>query len=254
MSSNTPSAPDGVAVFLVALAWTEFASLLLGERLGPLAVPFFTFGLVLIPLVVCALLRFNLSTTFSVVRATPLQFAGGLILSCGMLVATVVASILITKFFPELPVSGKALRTDITGASFPYLVVTVAFLPAVCEEFLFRGFILTSFMNGGKHFHGTLAVVSCGIMFGFLHLEPAQIPMTALIGIALSWVCVITGSVFVPVAMHAFHNFVLLLLFRYGSSILPTSSFGLLVYAGLAMALIDAGFFLLRKSTRRTRI
>jgi sodium transport system permease protein len=254
MASNSPSALDGVAVFLVALAWTEFAGLLLGDRLGLWSVPFFTLGLVLIPLAVSALLRFSLTQTFSVVRPTLLQCAAGLLLSSGMLAATVVESILVARFFPGLPVSAKALHTDINGASLSYLIVSVAILPAVCEEFLFRGFILTSFMNGGKRSRGFLAIVSCGILFGFLHLEPAQIPMTALIGILLSWACVKTGSVFVPVVMHAFHNLSLLLLFRYGSSILPTSSVGMLVHGGIAMFLLDAGFVLLRKSTRRARI
>lgn len=246
MKTETPTAPDGIAVFCAALAWTGFGGPLMGNRLGPWSVPVFTLGLALIPLVACAALRFNFRRTFSLSRTTPSLIAAGLVLSSGLLIVSVLASVGLARFFPDLPISGKALRTDITGASLPYLVVTVALLPAVCEELLFRGFILTSLAGRNK----TLAIFACGTLFGFLHLEIAQMPMSALIGMALSWACLETGSVFAPVAMHAFHNLALLLMVRYGTALVPTTLARVLLYATIAAALIDAGVVLLRKSSR----
>lgn len=246
MKTEIPSAPDGLAVFCLALAWTGFGGPLLGNRLGPWSVPIFTLGLALIPLFACGALRFDFRRTFSISRATPPLIAASLVLSSGLLIVSVLASVAIARFFPDLPVSGKALRTDIVGAGLPYLVVTVVLLPAACEELLFRGFILTSLAGRNK----TLAILACGTLFGFLHLEIGQIPISALIGMALSWACLETGSVFVPVAMHAFHNLALLLMVRYGTSLAPTTLPRVLLYVTIAAAFINAGVILLRKSSR----
>lgn len=248
MKTDTPSALDGLAVYCLALAWTGFGGRLLNPVFGPWAVPVFTLGLAFVPIVACAALRFDFMRVFSVSRATPARLAAGLILAFGLLVASVVASVLIARFFPGLPVSEKALRNDVFGASLPYLVATVAFLPAMCEELLFRGFILISF-SGWKR---PLAIVATGALFGFLHLEPAQLPMTVLVGMALSWVCLETGSILVPVAMHAFHNLALLLIVRYVPFLAPETPGLVLVYASAAFAFIDAGVVLLRKSSRGT--
>lgn len=246
MKNDTPSALDGLAVFCLALAWTGFGGRLLGPGFGPWAVPLFTLGLALIPVAACAALRFDFKRAFSVSLATPARFAAGLILAFGLLIASVVASVLIARFFPNLPVSEKALSNDIFGASFSYLVATVAVLPSACEELLFRGFILTSF-SGWKR---PLAIVVTGVFFGFLHLEIAQLPMTALVGMALSWACLETGSILVPAAMHAFHNLALLAIVRYAPSLVPETPGRILVYAAVALAFIDAGVVLLRMASR----
>lgn len=248
MKTDIPSALDGLAVFCLALAWTGFGGKLLAPVFGPWAVPVFTLGLALVPLVACAALCFDFRRTFSFSRSTPARFAAGMVLAFGLLVASVVASVLIARFFPDLPVSEKALSNDVFGASFPYLAATVAFLPAACEELLFRGFILTSF-SGWKR---PLAIVVTGVLFGLLHLDVAQLPMTALVGMALSRVCLETGSILVPVAMHAFHNLALLAIVRYAPFLVPETPGLILVFAAVAFAFIDAGVVLLRISSRGT--
>lgn len=249
MKTDAPSALDGIAVFCIALAWTGFGGQLLGARLGPWAAPAFSLGLALVPLAACAALRFDFRRTFSLGRASPGRFAAGLVFASGLLVASIVASVLVSRWFPNLPVSQKALRTDVAVASFPYLVATVALMPALCEELLFRGFILSSFALWKR----PLAIACTGALFGFLHLDVAQMPMTALVGMALSWACLETGSVFVPVAMHAFNNLALLAVVRYAPYLVPDTPGAVLAYAALAMALIDAGAVLLRKSSRMAK-
>jgi len=72
------------------------------------------------------------------------------------------------------------------------------------EEFIFRGMILSGYA-AYKGFWK--AAIITGILFGLLHgFLPSVVP-TALVGIALAALVMLTGSIFAGVLYHALHNF-----------------------------------------------
>jgi sodium transport system permease protein len=82
-------------------------------------------------------------------------------------------------------------------------LLLLALLPAICEEVLFRGFVLT----GLRHRFGPVrAVILCGILFGVLHLSPARIPVTAALGIVLAILALRGDSLLPAVLCHALYN------------------------------------------------
>jgi membrane protease YdiL (CAAX protease family) len=141
-----------------------------------------------------------------------------MVLAAGMLFAVIVASAAISLLFPNLPVSGKTFRTNVNDPDLLRLIVSVVLLPAICEETLFRGFILSGLDRGARRIG---SAVLCGILFGLLHMEPVQIPFTAAVGLGLSWAALESGSIVIPVLMHAFHNLTLLALARFGLPFFP---------------------------------
>ncbi len=98
---------------------------------------------------------------------------------------------------------------------FVSIVLSVALVPAFCEEFLFRGFVQTSFEQKLKPFW---AITLTGILFGIFHFNPyAIIPLVAL-GIYFSYLAFVTESIFVPIILHFVNNFFTVSIFYFTKS------------------------------------
>jgi sodium transport system permease protein len=82
-------------------------------------------------------------------------------------------------------------------------LLLIAVLPAICEETLFRGFVLTGFR---RSMGPVKAAVLCGILFGVFHLSPSRIPATALLGVLLALLTLRAGSILPAVLGHALYN------------------------------------------------
>jgi sodium transport system permease protein len=86
-------------------------------------------------------------------------------------------------------------------------------VPAVCEEFFFRGYLLSALRNSMPP---TRAVMVSSILFGLFHLVATDrlhferlVPSTVL-GLILGWLCVRCGSTLPGMLLHAVHNSLLL--------------------------------------------
>jgi ABC-2 type transport system permease protein/sodium transport system permease protein len=93
------------------------------------------------------------------------------------------------------------------------LITTLGIVPAVCEEFFFRGYLLSSLRNSMS---ATRAILLSSILFGLFHLVATDrlhferlVPSTAL-GLALGWLCIRCGSALPGMLLHAIHNSLLL--------------------------------------------
>lgn len=80
--------------------------------------------------------------------------------------------------------------------------ITMALVPAFCEEFLFRGVILSNLMPYGKG----LAIIVSSVFFGLMHGNFYQFLYTAAAGIMLGTIYVVTDSIWCPVLMHMINN------------------------------------------------
>ena len=82
--------------------------------------------------------------------------------------------------------------------------ISVAVVPAFCEEFLFRGLVLSQLLPYGK----TVAVVGSALLFGLMHANPAQMLYTTVAGLVLGLAVVESGSVWTGVLIHLFNNLI----------------------------------------------
>lgn len=80
----------------------------------------------------------------------------------------------------------------------------IVIMAALCEEVMFRGFILKVFL---KRTGTWSAIVISAVGFAFYHLDPWAIPEIIIIGIFLGWLVVRTGSIFPAMIAHASFNF-----------------------------------------------
>jgi len=80
----------------------------------------------------------------------------------------------------------------------------IAVLPAIGEEFLFRGVLLRLFREWFGNVH--LAVIISAILFSALHLQFYGFLPRFILGIFLGYVFVWTRSIWIPVIIHFFNN------------------------------------------------
>jgi membrane protease YdiL (CAAX protease family) len=94
-----------------------------------------------------------------------------------------------------------ALKTD--QAAMLKIFVAGAILAPVCEEFLFRGF----FYPLGKRYIGAgPSAVICAIFFAAVHTNLAAFAGLAVLALCLTLAYERTGSLLVPIGMHALYN------------------------------------------------
>ena len=169
----------------------------------------------------------RLGHVFGIDQATPLAALGW---ACGLLLAAFplagAASALTVLAFKD-HVSPQPLVELFTNVSrqHDYLAVTKILISGVliqpaCEEFLFRGF----FYGVWKRYLGPLGAgfLSC-LLFATFHTSLAALAGLFVLSVCLTLAYERTGSLLVPIGMHALFNFVsLLFLYTQAQFSLPT--------------------------------
>ncbi|MFO0189647.1 MAG: type II CAAX prenyl endopeptidase Rce1 family protein [Planctomycetia bacterium] len=83
----------------------------------------------------------------------------------------------------------------------------MAALPAICEELLFRGWVLSGFAGRQASWRrAAAAIVAQAALFAIFHLLPERMPQTFLLGLVLGWMTLATGSLLPAVVCHLVHN------------------------------------------------
>jgi len=103
----------------------------------------------------------------------------------------------------------------------PWMVLlTMAIVPAVCEEFFFRGYLLGAFLQREAMRPG-VAILLSAVLFGAFHIVATStlsaerfLPSTFM-GLLLGWVCYRAGSVLPGMLLHACHNGLLVMMAYY---------------------------------------
>ncbi len=86
---------------------------------------------------------------------------------------------------------------------FLVLLLVIAVSPAICEEILFRGAILSGFR---RTLRPTTTVLLVGVLFGLSHIFIYRVPSTAFIGVAITYVVLRAGSIYPGMLMHFLVN------------------------------------------------
>ncbi len=96
------------------------------------------------------------------------------------------------------------VERDVPYEAYEILIMLVytALVPAVCEEFLFRGVILENLLPYGR----CAAILGSAVLFGIMHQNPAQILYTTVGGILMGYAYIKCRSIWIPMAIHFLNN------------------------------------------------
>ena len=156
------------------------------------------------PLLLALIFRYHLADTFRL-RLPKLREVGFLLLlspiaTLAAYSAGVLAIVLVRMVFGTLQLAGD--MGDILSRGLPGAVVTIGIVPAVCEEWMFRGF----FQRGMEGLGARRAVLLSGFLFGLFHFDFQRFAAQALLGLVIAYVVYRSGSILNGMLLHFLHN------------------------------------------------
>jgi membrane protease YdiL (CAAX protease family) len=108
-------------------------------------------------------------------------------------------------FFELLESSTLKLVTAYSFPEFLAIVIVIAITPAICEEFLFRGFVLSNFEKVTKP---AAAIFFSGLLFALFHFHPFNLIPLIILGVYLSFTVYHSGSIYTAIICHFINNFI----------------------------------------------
>lgn len=127
--------------------------------------------------------------------------------SVGLYIGTIMLSgafnMISSRFIPDFSQRGDSINQTVVSMHPVLAVVTIALIPAVCEEIFCRGFLLTS-MKSVKN--EALIILIAAVSFGLLHMDLYAFIPTALMGGLFAFLTIRTGSLLIPMLLHFFNN------------------------------------------------
>jgi len=158
----------------------------------------------------CALLmiwkyRLNIRDALALRPVNPLVWPAVLLLiPSGALVGVGVFR-LANLVFPVPESVLEQFSQEIFPAGIPWwqMVFFIAVLPGICEEIAFRGTLLYGLH---RRFRPVALTLMVGIIFGLFHVALFRIIPTAYVGVVLTALALLTGSIFPGMLLHAGNN------------------------------------------------
>jgi len=155
----------------------------------------------------------RLRDVFPIVLTPPKKMLGIFMMYGGLYLAVIAGTTVMAQFMPSLgdvSVNIASIGTQLSPAA---AIVIMAILPAICEESVFRGYILASFKSmpnlkiAGFSWK-FITVILVGTMFGIFHLDPTRYLMTAILGAFFTYVAIESGSMFPSMLLHMINNLI----------------------------------------------
>lgn len=94
------------------------------------------------------------------------------------------------------------------------MLLIIAVAPGICEEILFRGFMIRFYERYGV----TVAIIASALLFAIFHLDPFRFLPVLLLGILLGYLTLRSGSIVNSMLSHAVNNSLALLMVTFAES------------------------------------
>ena len=158
-------------------------------------------------------------------------------------------SILMYSLFPEaFAASGMEMKNlsiaEYTSKDSIYAALAFAIIPAILEEFLFRGVVRSEYSKYGA----LSAVLISSLLFGMLHFSPVRLPIYMFSGVVLCLLAGACNSIIPTVIVHLANNIFVLYFEKYIYKIAGKHSGGLilLTFIVVSVMLLSAIMFFMR--------
>ncbi|MDZ7264829.1 MAG: CPBP family intramembrane metalloprotease [candidate division KSB1 bacterium] len=208
-TEGTPIYPQVKEVFVILLITiiVTFVVAALVALVGARTELFLLEGLVIIPaLLYLVIKRYPIQTVFRLRRVSFNVLGISAIIGMAFTIVTDEIDRLIQLVLPMPEPIRQMLEASLKINSISDLIIiafSAVFLAAVVEEFLFRGFVQTSFEN---HFDVTKAVMSTALTFAFFHFNIWWSIQILIMGVILGVLAWKANSVYPAIVVHFINN------------------------------------------------
>ena len=196
----------GFVLFAALMAFFIFVCAPLQQNLGIPGLIITEFGFVVLAVIYCLIRKVKIREVFPVKKAKVREIFGCLLLVIGMFPVSMMLVAITATIFPASAGEVGDLNNFLYAQmNFPVAVLIVALLPAICEEAIHRGAILSNF-RGMKH--DWLIVLIMGLFFGINHMSVLRFLTTMALGMILSYVVVKKNNIILSMLMHFTNNMI----------------------------------------------
>lgn len=197
----------GFALFAFVMLYFIFVCIPMQSNWGIWGLVATEVSFLIIAIVYGLIFKIPLKEMFPVRKFTARDFFGSLFLVVGGSLFGLISIALVGTLIPS-SVEGSdvsAISEYISnGPGYIILVLVMALSPAICEEAIHRGAILTNFRSIKKEW---VVVLIMAIFFGLNHLSVLRFINTAILGAALSYIVIKKNNILLSSMMHFILNF-----------------------------------------------
>ncbi len=161
------------------------------------------FIIIEMPLLAVWYTKKDMKQTFSLNPITPKGLVASVLFGVGGTCLTSLVSDILSKLMVKSAENLNSLNEMLSGFGFVEAFVLTAVLPAVCEEFLFRGYIFSAFKGRYRVIN---ALILSSVLFGLYHMSILRFFGTALLGFLNCYAVYKTGSLLAGIVMHFMNN------------------------------------------------
>ncbi len=164
------------------------------------------------PIVYAWYMKADVKRLFSVKRPKAAALLGGICIGAAGLLLALVVGALLTPVFPESAESLKAMDEMLKGQPVWVLILVMAAMPAIGEEFLFRGFFMGTLKEKCRPW---VAVAVTTFVFAAYHMSLLKMFTIGIIGLGFTYAAYKSGSIFTSMLMHFINNLTSVLISLY---------------------------------------
>lgn len=150
---------------------------------------------------------FKKETASSLLKFKPIKFKYALlyvITGWGLCLCANLPVNLIYNFISDVGIdSGMSVNPGTDSVlSFVLKIIAVGVAPAIFEEFVFRGVVLSKLRKYGTSF----ALIASSLLFAMLHSNLISLPFAFLAGIIIGFIYIKTDNLWIAIAIHFLNN------------------------------------------------
>ena len=251
---SVPSIQEGLLILVVALLLMVYLGgiMSLDNPVMGVIIPQLFIGL--LPILAAIYIKADMKRVFGFKVPKLRHLLGSFILIIGSSSAVLIIANILAYLMPgKNKVVTTGFEDILDGVPFVGALLLIALAPAVCEELMFRGYLLTAFKNKMRLLYAILIV---SVLFGISHMSLIRLLPTALLGIALAYAFHQSESIICSGLMHFMNNGFSVFLLYYGDKIPALNTDEMTrpvigVMIGLAIICIPVGIKLLNKEHKK---
>ena len=201
--NNSPSIFDIIVVLGITILLMFTVSAFLAYKFGFWGNVSIQFIVIVVPILYIKIMKLDIKQIFPIKKPSLRHIFGAGFFWFGTLILTGFTAALFQLIFPDSAEGVQMLSELLMSQSLIVLIFTVALLPAICEEFLFRGFVYSGLKN---KFSPYIALLITSILFGIFHLDLLRFISTTILGIAINYALYKTDNIFISTYIHFLNN------------------------------------------------
>ena len=203
----------------------------------------------LLPILAAIYIKADMRKTFSVKMPKFKDLLGAIVIGAGGIGLNLLVSSLLGMLFPsDTQVLNEEYSMLLGDVSFLQGLLLMALLPAICEEIMFRGYMLTAFKN---RISILKAIIIVSLLFGVSHMSIVKIFPTAILGAVLAYAIHKSESIVTSSLIHFANNALAVVMLYYGAKLTFLNDEAMtvpvmVVLAVIAVVCIPLGVLILR--------